>query len=329
MLPVWLNDERDRLGELIARDQLPHALLIHGPAGTGRRLLALHIVGRLLGLSFEDEAAAMAQGGLIDEETAPIHPDFSLVQPPPDKRAIPIDRIRALIAFLSLTSHQSGCKVALINPGHAMNHHAANSLLKTLEEPTAKTTILLVTDSLSRLMPTIVSRCHRIRIALPAEADALEWLGARHGDRDWPSLLELAGGAPIRALEYHQTDVSEQVAEFERDIEALQRRRATPVSVAKRWSRADPELCLGWLYARISDEVRRAPQFALPISDTGRREDDLQIGAENLNIERAFAELHHIGELRRLHGTGLNAELQLSGILTRWYGRQATGASPS
>lgn len=322
MFPKWLTGERDRLFDLIGSSQLPHALLIHGPAGTGRRLLALTIAARLLGFELDSDASGVAPGVLVDEDTAPRHPDFSLVQPPPDKRVIPIDRIRELIAFLNLTSHQSGYKSVVLNPAHAMNHHSANSLLKTLEEPPGTSSIVLVTDSLSRLMPTIISRCHRVRVALPTQAEALEWLESRGEPGDWPSILTLAGGAPIRALEYRQSDVPAQVAEFERDVEALQRRRATPVSIAKSWSKADPDMYLDWLYARISDEIRQTSQVEAPVSGSNQLGNDLQISAENLNIERAFADLRHIGELRRLHGSGLNSDLQLAGILTRWFGRQ-------
>jgi len=322
MFPSWLTAERDRLFELIERGQLPHALLIHGPGGTGRRWLALSIIGRLLDFEAADEAVATAPGALIDEESAPLHPDFSLVQPPPDKRIIPIELIRALIGFLNLTSHQSGYKVALLNPAHAMNIHSSNSLLKTLEEPPGASVILLVTDALSRLAPTIISRCQRVRIALPATAAALDWLRARDDRVDWAPILELAGGAPIRALEYQASDVVGQVAEFERDIDALTRRRASPVAVARRWGGGKEELCLSWLYQRISAEIKATQQPGHAKSGSTQRRDDLQIAPENLNIERAFAELRHLGELRKLQGSGVNADLQLSAILTRWYGQR-------
>lgn len=320
MFPTWLTAQRDRLFELIERGQLPHAMLIHGPAGTGRRLLALSVVARLLDVPAGGGAAALGRGALVDEESTPMHPDFRLVQPPPDKHVIPVDRVRGLIDFLSLTAHQSGYKAAVLNPAHAMNRHAANSLLKTLEEPPGSSVILLVTDSVSRLTPTIVSRCQRVRVAMPARDEALDWLAERDPGADWSGALDLAGGAPVRALEYQDGSVRAQVSEFAKDIEALANRRASPAAVAKRWGRADPELCLTWLYQRISDEIRGA----LPVAAETRRKSaplDLQNGAENLTIERAFTELRHIGELRRLQGSGLNADLQLSGILARWYGR--------
>lgn len=322
--PEWLTERREQLFDQIKRDRLPHALLIHGPVGTGRRILALSVIGRLLG--FDDaESAAVVPGLLIDPEQVPAHPDFTIVQPPPDKRLIPIDLIRQLIGVLNLTSHQSGYKAALINPAQSLTRDAANSLLKTLEEPPGHTVIVLITDSLSRLPATIVSRCQRIRVAMPSASLAQEWLRVRNAAVDWGPAVEIARGAPLTALHYHEDDVPAQVAEFTRDIEALQARQDSPAAVAKSWSRADPEVCLNWLYQRISGEIVDGCRDFDAKTESTTRNGHLQKGTENLNMERAFAELSYIGELRRLQGSGLNAELQLSGILARWYGRHTAG----
>jgi len=322
MLPDWLQSEFEPLAEMATRDKLPHALLIHGPAGTGRRLLALTIIGRLLGFDLPEVGAATATGALVDEERAPAHPDFRLVQIPPEKRFIPIDSIRHLIGFLSLTSHQRGYKAALINPANAMTRDAANSLLKTLEEPPGASVVILITDSLSRLPATVVSRCHRIRVAVPPTAAALDWLVRNGGPSDWEPVLALAGGAPVRALAYREEGAIEKVADFARDLDALARRRASPVEVARRWARVDPDLCLNWLYQAIASELRAVGEPDNGQGGPKTRNVRLQNGAKSLNIERTFGDLRKVGELKRLQGRGLNAELQLSGILTRWYGAQ-------
>ena len=119
-LPNWLQPQVAQLDALIEKQQFPNALLIHGPEGTGRRLLALWLVGRLLNSPEMDPGAAILAANYLDPETMPQHPDFQLVQPEPDKQSISIKRLRELIAFLSLTSHQSGMKTALINPAQAM-----------------------------------------------------------------------------------------------------------------------------------------------------------------------------------------------------------------
>jgi DNA polymerase-3 subunit delta' len=320
LFPSWLHASRARIQALVERDKVPQALLIHGPIGTGRRLLALSIIGRLLNLENVDFAAGVA-GLRIDPELAPGHPDLCIVQPPPEKRMIPIESIRELIGSLNLTSHQQGYKVAVVNPAQALTHPAANSLLKTLEEPPGRAVIILITDSLSRIPATIVSRSHRIRVAVPAADVALDWLNAQNeGNADWPTVLKVAAGSPLLALQYHAAGVPELIAGFERDIDALQARHRSPAEVARNWAKSDPDVYLTWLYQRIGSEIVSASVggTANQVAKTGNHR--LQSGLENLNFERAFADLTYIGELRRLQGGGLNAELQIAGVLTRWVG---------
>jgi DNA polymerase-3 subunit delta' len=319
-LPEWLETQSAALDTLITKQQFPHALLIHGPEGTGRRPLALWLVGRLLGLRDVDLRPAMVVSSFLEPETMPQHPDFQLVQPEPDKRSISIERVRGLIAFLNLTSHQSGTKVALITPAHSMTHPAANSLLKTLEEPPGNSAIILVAEALSRLPATIVSRCRRVRVPAPAFAEANTWLKRQAPDVEWGPILELAGGAPLSALRLQQSDFSSHADGLKDDISALLERRLTPANVARRWASVDPDLCLQWLYRRISQEIRLGS--GIPIGDL--QQDAglgyLQYPSESLNIEASFADLREINELRRLQGAGLNQDLQLTNILGRWYG---------
>jgi len=319
-IPEWLQPQGITLDALIAKQQFPHALLIHGPEGTGRRLLALWLVGRLLGLQEVDLRPAIAAARSLDPDNMPQHPDFQLVQPEPDKRSISIERVRALIAFLNLTSHQSGTKVALINPAQAMTPPAANSLLKTLEEPPGNSALILVATAHSRLPATIVSRCRRVRVPAPGFAAANRWLQRQRSDVGWAPLLELAGGAPLSALRLQQSDFFMHAAELNDDLAALVKRKVTPAGVARRWADIDPDLCLQWLYRRISQEIRTASGITPGDSQQDDRLEHLQNPGESLNIEASFADLRQISELRRLQGAGLNQDLQLANILSRWYG---------
>ena len=96
---------------------------------------------------------------------------------------IAVDRIRALIDFVLLSSHRQRAKVAVIVPAERMHPSAANALLKTLEEPPAGTFLILVSDQPGRLPATIVSRCRKIAVALPPESDALRGLRRRASPR--------------------------------------------------------------------------------------------------------------------------------------------------
>jgi hypothetical protein len=112
----------------------------------------------------------------------------------------------------------------------------------------------------------------------------------------------------------------QQAAEFEKDVLALLDQRTTPAVVAKRWANQDEDSCLRWLYQRVSREIRSSVTNDGSKADQKPRNRYLQIGKKTLSIERSFACLRDINELRRLQGAGLNKGLHLTNLLTRWYG---------
>ncbi len=320
-IPPWIEIEHQRISGMFDRNQLPHALLIHGPAGVGRRLLAASILGHVLGLSDGTLDAAGLSGASIADEALPAHPDFRLVQPAEDKKTVGIEQIRELIGFLTLTSFGHGAKAALVYPAQKMTPAAANGLLKTLEEPAADSYLILVSEALARLPATVVSRCQRIRVSLPEPESALRWLNDVDPAVDWSATLELAGGAPLAALELHRIGFADLAAELARDLAALRRRAVTPASVAKRWARHDQDPCLRWLFVAEATDIRARCSAAGSGTKLNSGNHRLQKADEMLNMEPSFTVLRQIGELRRLQGTGLNPELHLGEILSRWYGR--------
>jgi len=113
-------------------------------------------------------------------------------------RQIRIDDVRAAIDWVVQSSSRGRAKVLLLHPAEAMNLQAASALLKTLEEPPGQARLLLSTGDEARLLPTVRSRCQRIRLAGPTPEQASGWL-AEQGVRDAPVLLAAAGGAPLEA----------------------------------------------------------------------------------------------------------------------------------
>jgi len=197
-------------GLTAAPERLPHALLLHGPAGVGKRSFALALARWLLCKS------PTAEGGC---GTCPAcnwfeqgaHPDFRLIEPEAEAaeagsaekkggRAITIQAIRELGEFIALAAHQGGWRVVVLQPAEALNAAAANALLKTLEEPPANVLLILVAHQPRRLPATVRSRCRKLVLPLPAATEAAAWL-AGQGVETPASPLAEAGGAPLLALD--------------------------------------------------------------------------------------------------------------------------------
>ncbi|MDB6107221.1 MAG: holB, partial [Gammaproteobacteria bacterium] len=147
MTVPWLSKEMAALRAAYEADRMPHALLIHEAPGAGGDWLA-HWIAQLVLKTDRNQ-----------------HPDWINVRPIDDSRQIRIEQVRELAQDLALTSHQGGYKVGVLSPADVLNRFAANALLKTLEEPSGRTVLILVVTQPSRLPATILSRCQRVRVA--------------------------------------------------------------------------------------------------------------------------------------------------------------------
>ena len=203
------------------RAQLPHALLLSGPAGIGKSAFARCFAESLLCeqplANHQACGACMACGWLAQGN----HPDFRVLQPEAlsdgesdgaestgkkkPSQQITIDQVRGLEEFLHVGTHRHGARVILVNPAEAMNRSTANALLKSLEEPIASTLFLLISSNPDRLLPTIRSRCQSIVFPRPSEVCAKAWL-AQAGVDETGHWLALAGGSPILAVELATSD---------------------------------------------------------------------------------------------------------------------------
>ncbi len=237
-------------------DRLPHALMLHGRPGVGKHAFAVQLAQTLL---CEQPQAGAGCGRCHGCQlfSAGTHPDLSIVEPLEDSKNIVVDQIRALADFLSLRPHTAARKVVLIAPADAMNLHAANSLLKLLEEPPLGSILLLVTSHPARLPATIRSRCSHLLFRSPAPAVGLTWLQARDGDKAMSArLLEIAGGAPLLAEALAQEGFPETRAKLIQDLKSLRQNREDPVACAARWKGLGARRCLEWLYGFVSDLIK-------------------------------------------------------------------------
>ncbi|MEN8260929.1 MAG: DNA polymerase III subunit delta' [Pseudomonadota bacterium] len=201
LLP-WHAKPWERLMKYVQRGRMPHALFLSGNSGVGKTLLVRQFANTLLCTgSRTKEGLACGRCSACTLFRAGTHPDFSVVAPKQADKGIAIDAIRELSAALALRAQYGGHRVVIISPAHRMTAAAANSLLKTLEEPVERTVIVLISHSPYIMPATILSRCQKIHIDLPSRSVAIQWLRALKITNDADGLLSAAMGAPLLAVE--------------------------------------------------------------------------------------------------------------------------------
>ena len=222
-LPPW---QQTQLRSLL--QQRGHALLLTGPSGLGQYPLALALASAWL-CEHATAQGACGQCESCHAVAVRTHPDLCVLMPetlslelgwPLDEktqdridkkeikasRLIRVEAARQAVAFTQFTRSRGHTKVVLIYPAERMNTEAANTLLKTLEEPVGAVRFILATEAAHQLLPTIRSRCQSHALVWPEAAEALAWLQATSGTdaqsaRVW---LQAAGGRPDDALAWAQ-----------------------------------------------------------------------------------------------------------------------------
>jgi DNA polymerase-3 subunit delta' len=280
-------------------------VLLTGSAGVGKRAAATWIAARRLGID--------SAGDVPSYPVEPLeHADLHWITPLEDKEAIGIDQIRDLVAEFSLTSYKGGGKVAVIAPANAMTTNAANSLLKTLEEPSGDALLILVADRTGRLPATIFSRCPRIEIALPGEAEGLAWLDQLQPGSNWGAALRLAGNAPLAAIS--ALDQLDTHATMSRDIADVARGTSSPLEVAARWARLDAPFVLDWL----ARQVQQAIYWVSGASDKGVKPAIDESVLKRMDRRNLFCYLDIINRLRGQPKGSYNVQLTFESLLIDW-----------
>lgn len=317
LLP-WLEPPLAQLEAARRAGSLGHAWLISGPAGVGKVNFALALAQRLLRdedaegpLDAGEALAAMA----ARHEPVDRHPDLHWLYPEEDKATISIDQVRAVVETFTLTAHRGGAKVAIVEPAEAMTTAAANALLKTLEEPTPRGYLLLLSHQPGRLPATVRSRCQHVALRVPDAATVGQWLGAP------PAIVleaqRTVGAAPLRVASAIQADNISIFRTLELELNELSQDKVDPQTVAQSWAKGDTELVLGWLRRRIHEELRL--RLATP---KGSTEVTVPAATTLHNAWRALPtrtlfDAHDRAEKLLLQlGSGLNIELALVAMLT-------------
>jgi len=312
----WLRPALERLESAHAAQRLGHAWLIAGPPGVGKLNLALAFARRLLDsrrgqdalpdLSPSEAVAAMRDRHLPADH----HPDLHWVFAEEGKTAVAVEQIREAAAALTLKAHAGGAKVVVLEQADGMTAAAANALLKTLEEPSADTYLLLLADQPNRLPATVRSRCQRLLVPRPARATVADWLAA--APEPFASAWLLTGGSPLQMATLISDDKINETIGLSNQLELISEDKVALQTVADAWSKADPALALTWVTRELHREIRAR---LASTSVTDQEPVALHNAWHDLTLRRLFEQYEKADRLLGQLGSGINVELGLQALL--------------
>ncbi|MCF7980899.1 MAG: DNA polymerase III subunit delta' [Pseudomonadales bacterium] len=316
----WLETAWRALLRQQKQDSLPHALLLTGPQGIGKKQFAEQLAAYLLCSTMSaDQACGSCKSCHLLR--AGSHPDLLQLSPEETGKAIKVDQVRAINQFVAQTAQLSGYKIIMLEPADALNINAANALLKNLEEPAGQCLFILITNQPSQLAATIRSRCHRLTLPGPTAEQAKSWLNQHLADSEpLDLLLNLANGAPLLALAYSKNDFLLHRENLFNGFMALQERKASPLEVAQQWQNLDLLLMLNWLNQCVSDLI------ILRVAQDGRflsnpdYQNFLSIMAGQVCLDKLYLYRDRLIEVKRglLSGNNPNKILLLEDLLIGW-----------
>ena len=335
--------------------RLPHALLIAGAPGLGKRDLAEALAARLLcDVPQADDGQACGHCLPCQWRISGNHPDLHRLSPengeaqtPTDEQAgdepsggenktkaatqIVINQVRAVQEALSVTAHRAGKRVVIVDPAEAMNPFTANALLKLLEEPPDGCTFLLVSSAPRRLLPTIRSRCQQWHVPRPS-ADALRHWREGQGGCIPASLLALCGGMPLAAQRLSAQGGVALLERFINDLDAID-----PLRLAAQWEswlKKDKAISAAgfnlmtlveWMQRWVSDLA--ALRLGGRVRYFPEQVERLALLSNRTNATSVIGCYNEFINIRRVATHPLNLRLFLEDMLMR-YARMFKGARP-
>ncbi len=327
MIYPWQQSQWQHIEKLLQTDRLPHALSLLGNQGLGKAEFSTAIANAVLCKKPLPDHQACGECKSCRLLAAGTHPDLYLLSPkaPANSKSknpvlsIRIDDIRTLCDKLNQTSQYGGYRVAIIDRAEHLTMSAANSLLKTLEEPGQDVLILLNTSRPHRLPVTIRSRCQILRFSAPDEKLSLDWLNNNQGSQATAEQLKQAlrytDGSPLAALDQLSQVEHQAILSAAMTAKISGKNSLDYAAKLVKFAKANTlEGMLSW----VSD-LSRLSACGPEITITNEQyRVDLQVLAKRVNKQRLFR-FHDQLNFNLLHSSiALNEQLLWENLLLSW-----------
>ncbi len=329
-----------------SRERRAHAYMLAGHSGLGKTIFTQQMAKSLLCQEGEGHACGQCQSCRLFESGS--HPDMHVLQS--EKRMvevedvfaiyapryledeskrkkrkkpsaiIAIDQVRGVIPDINTRPHLSACRIIIINTAEDLNINAANSLLKSLEEPPSDSYFILISHEPGRLLPTLRSRCNRIDFRIPDRQLAIDWLKTQLADQvDVGHLLDRASGIPLRAVEFAKSTQSSDEEQVIQHMLLLAHRQIDPASAAAVMIKVgELKIILESIQLWLSRLIRlkiSSNNTVLPINEGDKPLIDL---GNRLNFRQLYDFLDKVSKSKQLAGGPLDPLLALEDDLISW-----------
>lgn len=320
----------------VLRQRTPHAILLHGAEGIGKTLFAEHFAQSLLCEAPAADGHACGECVSCGWVAQYSHPDYRRIRPElleeedaatgerdnadSDKKTakaskapskeIVINQVRALSDFMNISTHRQGTRVIVLYPAETLNVPAANALLKSLEEPNANTVFILVSNSLDKLLPTILSRCYKFALGMPGKEQSLAWLHAQKVS-DAEVWLAQQGGAPLSALQMSQSETRADLDDFLRQL--CKPGIEISLKIAEKMQKMEVATTVSWLQRWLYDifsfkqsgRIRYYPRY----------QKELALLAGRVQMSALIAVIKNTGDRQAIASHPLSAKLFIEDML--------------
>ena len=298
----WLNSYETSWNKITQNNKTPHAILVSGNRGIGKRAFAAWLATEHLDITKKYKSC-------IYPFAVPSHADLKWISPNEGKRDISVDQIRQIIDDLSMSSYEGIGKVAVIEPVNKMNISSANSLLKILEEPPGNTLIILIADKMKNIPATIISRCQHIKIYPPTEDQSREFINHIHPDANIGKIDPYILVSPL--IYEEQNNHSQNIESIINDMMGMLNKRNSPLDIAAKLSVEEAEIFLDWFSYFVYSLLRNAYRV-------NKQQSKFEEILNKLDISNLFIYFDKINKIRNQPKGSFNFRMILEELFIDW-----------